>query len=230
MPELRSLILAAVIILGVFLTACSKDHTDRAAVPGPASLPASVQPIAPMVPKESKEMPPQPEASPVPKTPSADSSESYAEPEISEPVPSTPSGEASAAEAAPAEQRRIDIDLTGFSPNMLYAEVSNMGLSPEDYKGKIIRLTGEFAHFPKDVDENGNPTSTEEIFVCMISDAMACCASGIEFIPEKESSFWASPPEVGSKITITGLCDIFLDESGWFTVIQLDNAAVEQGD
>lgn len=121
----------------------------------------------------------------------------------------------------------IDIDLTGFSSNMLYAEVYNMGMNPNDYVGKVISLTGDFASFPKDLDNNGNPISDEEIFVCLVSDAMACCQSGIEFIPEKNSLFWKERPTEGSKITITGMCDIFLDEGGWFTIIQLDNAKIE---
>lgn len=121
---------------------------------------------------------------------------------------------------------KVDIDLTGFSPNMLYAEVYNMGVSPKDYIGKVIKITGEFAHFPK-MDRHGNPVSDKEILVCVVSDAMACCAMGLEFIPEEESSFSDNYPNDGAKITVTGVCDIFIDESGYFTIIQLNNAHIE---
>lgn len=230
MRKLHSLLLIAVLILGICLTACSKKHTARASLSEPATLPAQIQTIEPTVPKAPTEMPAQSESSSVQDRPSVDTSQSHTAPKNSEPIPSTTDSEQSASETIPTEQIKVDIDLTRFSANMLYAEVYNMGMSPEDYKDKIIKLTGEFARFPKDVDENGKPTSDEEIFVCIISDAMACCVTGIEFIPEKESSFWTNCPEDGDNITVTGLCDIFLDESGWFTVIQLDNATVEQSD
>lgn len=223
-------LLIAVIILGVCLTACSKRHTDRESVFEPATPPAEIQTIEPTIPETSAEMPDQSESSVVQDRPSMDTSPSQTAPKISEPIPSATDEKHSADETAATEQRKVDIDLTRFSPNMLYAEVYNMGMSPEDYKGKIIKLTGEFARFPLTVGENGNPTSDEEIFVCIISDAMACCATGIEFIPQKGSSFWTNYPKEGNKITVTGLCDIFLDESGWFTVIQLDNATVEQSE
>lgn len=132
-----------------------------------------------------------------------------------------------ASESNSAEQQSVDIDLTGFSANMLYAEICNMGMSPDDYKGKIIKMTGTFACFPKAVDDRGNPISDEKIFVCLISDAMACCQTGVEFIPEKDSPFWKEYPVDGSKITITGLCDISLDESGWVAIIQLNDAMIE---
>ena len=230
MRKLRSLLLIAVMILGICLTACSKKHTDRKSVSEPATPPAQIQTVEPTVPVTPTEIPAQSESSGVQDSPSVDTSQSHTAPKISEPIPSTTDSEQSASETVPTERIKVDIDLTKFSSNMLYAEVYNMQMFPEDYKGKIIKLTGEFAHFPKDVDSNGNPTSDEEIYVCIISDAMACCATGIEFIPEKESLFWTNYPEDGSKITITGRCDIFLDESGYFTVIQLDNATVEQSD
>ncbi len=230
MHKLRSLLFLAVMILGICLTACSKKHTDRESVSEPATPPTQIQTIEPTAPETPTEKPVQSESSSVQDRPSVNTSQSHTAPKNSEPIPATTDSEQSASEMVPTEQIKVDIDLTKFSSNMLYAEVYNMGMSPEDYKGKIIKLTGEFAHFPKNVDKNGNPTSDEEIYLCIISDAMACCATGIEFIPEKDSSFWTNYPEDGSKITITGLCDIFLDESGWFTIIQLDNATVEQSD
>ncbi len=124
---------------------------------------------------------------------------------------------------------KVDIDLTGFSPNMLYAEVYNMGVSPKDYIGKVIKITGEFAHFPE-LDKDGNPFSDKEILVCIVSDAMACCAMGLEFVPEEGSSFSENYPKDGTKITVTGVCDIFIDKSGFFTVIQLNDAHIEQAD
>lgn len=216
------LILVTVVIWGTYLTACSRNDTHYKT----ASETAQMPPIEPGIPTMPDEVP---DSSGISDIPSPNPSESHTEPKDSGTISSsTAGGEQSVTETAPIPQANVDIDLTRFSANVLYAEIYNMGMSPEHYRGKVIKLTGEFAHFPKAVDENGNPTSDEEIYVCMITDALACCAAGIEFIPEKGSSFWSNRPEVGSKITVTGLCDIFLDESGWYTIIQLDNAAVEQ--
>lgn len=148
--------------------------------------------------------------------------------DISQANPSLTAGEHPAPESAHSEDRTVDFDLTGLNTNMLYAEVFHMGAYPEKYNGKTIKLTGTFARFPKSVDEKGLSASNDTVYVCMISDAMACCSIGIEFTPEKGSSFWTNPPEVGSKITITGLCDISIDENAYFTVIRLNNTAIEQ--
>ena len=38
----------------------------------------------------------------------------------------------------------VDVDLTTLSSTMVYAEVFNMMMSPDDYIGKTIRMTGIF--------------------------------------------------------------------------------------
>ena len=40
---------------------------------------------------------------------------------------------------------KVDVDLTVLSSTMVYAEVFNMMLSPDDYIGKTIRITGIFS-------------------------------------------------------------------------------------
>lgn len=204
----------AVMILVICLTGCSKKRADRSPVSEPATPPILIQAIEPTVSEPPAARPAQAESTKIPET-STESGQSAMD------------VEAAIDETSTDEQLKVDIDLTQLNSNMLYAEVYHMGISPENYRGKRIKVTGEFAHFPKDMNKDGNLTPGEEIYVCIISDALACCATGIEFIPEKESSFWSNQPEDGSKITITGVCDVFLDEVGWSTVIQLDNATVE---
>lgn len=212
------LLLTIALPLTILLSGCGGKEADKEVADSSIDTPIQIQPIDPPVSSKSEEAQ-DPEASP-PKE-SLAQTEVTGTPEASAPVNNPPSA------SIPEEHPDVDIDLTGFNANMLYAEVFNMGMNPDDYKGKIIRITGDFACFPKDLDNNGNPISDEEIFVCLISDAMACCQSGVEFIPEKDSPFWQERPTEGSEITITGLCDIFLDESGWFTTIQLDNAKID---
>lgn len=120
----------------------------------------------------------------------------------------------------------VDMDLTGFTPNMLYAEVYHMEMSPDEYIGKTIRITGNFARF-QTLDENGLPISGKDVLVCLVSDAMACCSVGLEFVPADETEFLKNQPEQASRITVTGRCDIFKDESGFITIIRLNDAKIE---
>ena len=68
----------------------------------------------------------------------------------------------------------VDIDLTALSSTMIYSEVYNMMYIPEEYVGKTIRMGGAFSAFHDD-------TTGKDYFACIIQDAAACCAQGIEF-------------------------------------------------
>ncbi len=203
----RTSLFLLTLALTLLLSGCGGKEADQKTSVPSVDTPSQTQTPETSLTKENPTSPTQTEVTDAP---------TVCEPENGPPISSIPE-----------EHPKVDIDLTGFSANMLYAEVYNMVMNPNDYKGKVISITGDFVSFPKDVDNNGNPISDEEIFVCLISDAMACCQSGIEFIPEKNSLFWQERPAEGSKITITGMCDIFLDEGGWFTIIQLDNTKIE---
>ncbi len=210
----RATLLLLTLALTVLLNGCGESRSDKSV--SSIDTPSQTQAVNPPVSSESKEtLPPQPinpSTSPNPESSQAAVSGSQNDPPIA---------------SIPEEYPKVDIDLTGFSANMLYAEIYNMGMNPDYYKGKVISITGDFATLPNVVDNSGNPIPDGEIFVCLVRDAMACCQSGIEFIPEKTSRFWQERPAEGSKITVTGMCDIFLDEGGWFTIIQLDNAKIE---
>ena len=70
----------------------------------------------------------------------------------------------------------IDLDLSQMSGTIAYAQVYQMISDPEAYVGKIIRMTGYFDVF-EDQDTGIVYTS------CVIPDAAACCAQGLEFEP-----------------------------------------------
>ena len=160
----------------------------------------------------------------------AEKQEDFPQKEDSAPTAEAKTSHAAAASEShkrPASEGEVDIDLTGFNANMLYAEVYNMEMNSDDYEGKSVRLTGEFACYIKNLDENGNPIAEEEVFVCLVSDAMACCQSGMEFIPEPDAKFWQERPPKGSPITVTGVFHTFAIEGVWFKSIRLDHARVE---
>jgi len=96
----------------------------------------------------------------------------------------------------------VDVDLTALSSTMVYSEVYNMLTAPDTYIGKTVKMTGSFSAF---LDQN---TGTV-YYVCMIADATACCAQGMEFILKTGLEY----PELESDITVTGTFETY-DENG----------------
>ena len=46
-------------------------------------------------------------------------------------------------DGADAASAAVDVDLTQLSSTMVYSEVYNIMMAPEDYVGKVIRMNGE---------------------------------------------------------------------------------------
>lgn len=86
----------------------------------------------------------------------------------------------------------VDFDLTSMNPNMIYAQVFNLMLSPEDYDGKIFKMTGNFL---KLTGQNG-----ETVYAVVVKDALACCQQGLEF----KYDFAGNEPQPDQNITVTG--------------------------
>ena len=92
----------------------------------------------------------------------------------------------------------VDVDLTALSSTMIYAEVYNMAMSPEDYVGKTIKISGPYyAAYYEDTDLWYH-------FV-IIEDALACCQQGMEFVWRGEHSFPDDYPNELTKISVTGV-------------------------
>ena len=85
-----------------------------------------------------------------------------------------------------------DLDLTQLSSTVVYAEVYNMLVTPENYTDKTVRMTGEYQEY---IDEQ-----TGELYhSCVIYDALACCQQGVEFVLTD-----GDYPEEGTPITVVG--------------------------
>ncbi len=102
----------------------------------------------------------------------------------------------------PPEYQTIDVDLTVLSSTMVYSEVYNMTSSPDGYMGKTVRMAGTFKVFEGD---------GRNYYACLIADATACCAQGIEFILKNERAFPDEYPPVGDKITVVGVFDTYYE-------------------
>lgn len=109
----------------------------------------------------------------------------------------------------------IDVDLTTLSSTMVYSEVYNMMCEPDKYMGKVVKMKGEFAIYQ---DE----TTGKLYFACIVSDATACCAQGIEFERSGNCTYPDDYPEVGEDATIIGVFETY-EENG-YSYLRLKNA------
>ncbi len=108
----------------------------------------------------------------------------------------------------------VDVDLTVLSATMVYTEVYNMMVSPQEYIGKTIRMEGSYA--PYHDEETGKDYSA-----CIIQDATQCCSQGIEFELEGKKSY----PKEGDDICVTGVFKTY--KEGEATYCILKNAKLE---
>ena len=99
---------------------------------------------------------------------------------------------------------KVDVDLTVLSSTMVYSEVYNMlYFYPEDYYGKTVKMTGQFNVYQW-VDESGVVADMPVAYACIISDATACCAEGMEFVLKDDLAYPDDYPELGAEITVIG--------------------------
>ncbi len=111
----------------------------------------------------------------------------------------------------------IDIDLTTLSSTMVYSEVYNIMTSPQEYIGKTIKMKGELSFFP-------GGESGKNYFTCIIKDATACCAQGIEFELTDDYIYPDDYPEDGDEITVAGTFDLY--QEGGYTYGTLRDAVL----
>ena len=97
----------------------------------------------------------------------------------------------------------VDVDLTVLSSTMVYSEVYNMLYNdPAHYFGKTVKVRGEFSIYQLVTDGVLQPDPVS--YACIISDATACCAEGMEFVLEGDLTYPDDYPELGTEITVIG--------------------------
>lgn len=107
----------------------------------------------------------------------------------------------------------IDVDLTALSNTMIYAEVFNMMVNPNDYIGKTVKMRGSFG-IGYSCKPDGTMDEETLVFACVIADATACCSQGIEFVLSGEHAYPDDYPELGVEVTVTGTFELY-DENGY---------------
>lgn len=100
---------------------------------------------------------------------------------------------------------------------MVYSEVYNMMVSPNNYTEKIAKRDGAFAYFE-------DPETKKQYFACIIADATACCSQGVEFILTGEHTYPNDYPELNSEITVTRTFETY--EKNGFKHCRLTDAAI----
>ena len=112
----------------------------------------------------------------------------------------------------------VDIDLTAMSNTMVYSEVALMMFEPDDYKGKNIRMRGSYEYYENE--------ETGEIYnACVIQDATACCAQGIEFNLTDAYAYPEDYPEEFDEITVVGTFDTYYENDMLYCTLR--NAVLE---
>ena len=126
------------------------------------------------------------------------------------------------APSATPEPLTVDLDLSGLSGTVVYSQVYNILSEPEPYMGKVIRMAGYYSFYED--KERG-----VVYHACVIPDATACCAQGIEFVWAGENAWPADYPKVGEDIIVTGRFSSY-DEDGiiYYNLIDAEMVLAEK--
>lgn len=113
----------------------------------------------------------------------------------------------------------VDVDLTVLSSTMVYSEVYNMLYNdPAHYFGKTVKAKGTFSLYQLVTDGVLQPDPVA--YACIIADATACCAEGMEFVLEGDYTYPDDYPELGAEITVIGEFQSY-EENGmtWYHLV-----------
>lgn len=109
----------------------------------------------------------------------------------------------------------FDIDLTKLSSTMVFSEVYNMMISPEEYMGKTIKAEGIFQVFQDSDNTN--------FYALVIADATACCQQGLELIWEGDPVYPDDFPKENSEIEITGVYKSYVEEGNTYYYVLVND-------
>ncbi len=185
-------------ILFIALSLLTLSGCSSKAVPEQGSVPAvSASPAETVQPSDA--VPPDPPAS------------------LATPSAATAPAQAEAPKSEKSDPDTVDVDLTQLSSTMVYSEVYAMVYEPEQYTGKTVKMHGLFAT----QEYNG-----DRLYACIVQDATACCAQGLEFEMAENLVYPDDYPEPGTEITVVGTFDSYKEEvdGNYYIYLVLRNA------
>ena len=118
-----------------------------------------------------------------------------------------------------AENQAVDVDLTALSSTMRAAEMYNMQIQSENYVGKTIKISGNYA------TSYSEEMKAQYHFV-LVPDASGCCEQGMEFIWNGEHAFPADYPEVGQAIAVIGVYGVYEEAGNSFYYVAVEDITV----
>ena len=97
----------------------------------------------------------------------------------------------------------VDYDLTVMGADMVYATVYQMMIDPKSYIGKSFKIRGNYySSYSNDKDVYYH--------FCMIKDAAACCAQGLEILwADEKMNRHENCPEEDALVTVEGVFETY---------------------
>lgn len=116
---------------------------------------------------------------------------------------------------------KVDFDLTLMGSDMVYATVYQLMVDPQTYEGKIFKIEGQY--YPVFYE----PTQ-KYYHYCLITDALACCSQGLEFVWEDGThSYPQEYPQLGEEVVITGRFEVYQEDGNTSLYCRLQEANLE---
>ena len=105
---------------------------------------------------------------------------------------------------AASEDSDVDYNLTTMDSDMIYATVFQITNHPEDYVGKTFQIEGIFSSSYAD-------TLDRYFYYCIIKDALACCAQGLNLSFQTVKSSPLDYPAEGTEIIVRGTLEAYTE-------------------
>lgn len=94
---------------------------------------------------------------------------------IAQPVPPQQEATSQTQTSQQTTAAEFDYDLTQMSSTIVYSQITDMTMVPEEYAGKTIKMEGRFEIY-------GDPDKEDPYLGCIVNDATACCSVGLRFV------------------------------------------------
>lgn len=131
---------------------------------------------------------------------------------IAQPVPPQQEATSQTQTSQQTTATEFDYDLTQMSSTIVYSQITDMTMVPEEYAGKTIKMEGRFEIY-------GDPDKEDPYLGCIVNDATACCSVGLRFVLTDDYTS-ADFPLNGSDIIITGVFETYEYQGCTFGEVQ----------
>lgn len=115
----------------------------------------------------------------------------------------------------------IDYDLTSMSSEMVYALIYQMMVSPDDYVGKKIKISGTYYA----AQDKAKPQYYHYV---IIKDATACCAQGLQFVWEDGAHIYPDDyPDDEEEVEVIGVFETYIEDGDTREYCRLTNSQLK---